>query len=167
MLGGLPSPAASKRDRTPGQPPRTSIRSFTTLYRGNAVSDLAPNTSPTGQRILLVEDSDVVRMLTVEVLEELDYHVSEAAEAQRALEILRSDEHIDLLMTDIGLPGMNGQELAVAARQLRPNLKVLFASGYAESVEIDKNEPATRTDIIGKPFSLDALRDKVQDMLGN
>ncbi|KIP97062.1 response regulator [Pseudomonas fulva] len=117
--------------------------------------------------MLLVEDSDVVRMLTVEVLEELDYQVSEAAEALQALEILRSDEHIDLLMTDIGLPGMNGQELAVAARQLRPELKVLFASGYAESVEIDKSEPATRTDIIGKPFSLDALRDKVQGMLGN
>ena len=131
------------------------------------MSDLAPNASPTGQRILLVEDSEVVRMLTVEVLEELDYSVIEAAEAQEALRVLRSDEHIDLLMTDIGLPGMNGQELAVAARQLRPDLKVLYASGYAESVEIDKSEPAIRTDIIGKPFSLDALRDKVQGMLGN
>lgn len=131
------------------------------------MSDLAPNASPTGQRILLVEDSEVVRMLTVEVLEELDYSVIEAAEAQEALRVLRSDEHIDLLMTDIGLPGMNGQELAFAARQLRPDLKVLYASGYAESVEIDKSEPATRTDIIGKPFSLDALRDKVQGMLGN
>ncbi len=150
-----------------GQPPGFSTCSFIIPYRGNAVSDQAPNASPAGQRILLVEDSDVVRMLTVEVLEELDYQVSEAAEALQALEILRSDEHIDLLMTDIGLPGMNGQELAVAARQLRPELKVLFASGYAESVEIDKSEPATRTDIIGKPFSLDALRDKVQGMLGN
>lgn len=131
------------------------------------MSDQASNASPTGQRILLVEDSDVVRMLTVEVLEELDYSVIEASEAQQALQILHSDEHIDLLMTDIGLPGMNGQELAIAARQLRPDLKVLFASGYAESVEIDKNEPSTRTDIIGKPFSLDALRDKVQGMLGN
>lgn len=131
------------------------------------MSDPAIHASPSAQRILLVEDSEVVRMLTVEVLEELDYSVIEAAEAQQALQILRSDEHIDLLMTDIGLPGMNGQELAVAARQLRPDLKVLYASGYAESVEIDKNEPATRTDIIGKPFSLDALRDKVQGMLGN
>ncbi|WP_425272910.1 response regulator [Phytopseudomonas punonensis] len=117
--------------------------------------------------MLLVEDSDVVRMLTVEVLEELDYSVTEAAEAQQALQVLRSDEPIDLLMTDIGLPGMSGQELAVAARQLRPELKVLFASGYAESVEIDKSEPANHTAIIGKPFSLDALRDKVQSMLGN
>ncbi|SDI76053.1 CheY chemotaxis protein or a CheY-like REC (receiver) domain [Pseudomonas flavescens] len=131
------------------------------------MSDQAPHAPHTGQRILLVEDSDVVRMLTVEVLEELDYRVSEASEAQQALDILRSNEPIDLLMTDIGLPGMNGQELAVAARQLRPELKVLFASGYAESVEIDEGEPATRTDIIGKPFSLDALRDKVQGMLGN
>lgn len=131
------------------------------------MSDPAINASPSAQRILLVEDSEVVRMLTVEVLEELEYSVIEAAEAQQALQVLRSDEHIDLLMTDIGLPGMNGQELAIAARQLRPDLKVLYASGYAESVEIDKNEPATRTDIIGKPFSLDALRDKVQGMLGN
>ncbi|PZW67217.1 CheY-like chemotaxis protein [Pseudomonas sp. URMO17WK12:I1] len=131
------------------------------------MSDLAPGASTAGQRILLVEDSDVVRMLTVEVLEELDYRVTEAGEAQQALQILRSDEPIDLLMTDIGLPGMSGQELAVAARQLRPDLKVLYASGYAESVEIDKSEPASRTSIIGKPFSLDALRDKVQSMLGN
>jgi len=131
------------------------------------LSDLASGASTAGQRILLVEDSDVVRMLTVEVLEELDYRVIEAGEAQQALQILRSDEHIDLLMTDIGLPGMSGQELAVAARQLRPDLKVLYASGYAESIEIDKGEPASRTSIIGKPFSLDALRDKVQDMLGN
>ncbi|SHL21237.1 CheY chemotaxis protein or a CheY-like REC (receiver) domain [Pseudomonas punonensis] len=131
------------------------------------MSDLAPSAATAGQRILLVEDSDVVRMLTVEVLEELDYSVTEAAEAQQALQVLRSDEPIDLLMTDIGLPGMSGQELAVAARQLRPELKVLFASGYAESVEIDKSEPANHTAIIGKPFSLDALRDKVQSMLGN
>lgn len=66
------------------------------------MSDLAPGASTAGQRILLVEDSDVVRMLTVEVLEELDYRVTEAGEAQQALQILRSDEPIDLLM-----PGRN------------------------------------------------------------
>lgn len=119
------------------------------------------------RRILVVEDSDVVRMLTVEVLEELDYQVQEACDAQQALQILAADAEIDLLLTDIGLPGMNGQELAVAARKRHPQLKVLFASGYAESVEIAADEARAHTDIIGKPFSIDALRDKVHGMLGS
>lgn len=145
-----------------------------TLYfhRGITVPEQEPSSQPDAQasapqqRILLVEDSDVVRMLTLEVLEELGYNVLEASDAQQALPILQSDERIDLLMTDIGLPGMNGQELAAAARRLRPELKVLFASGYAEIVDIDGSELATQMDMIGKPFSLNDLRDKVQGMLG-
>ncbi|MBD9483603.1 response regulator [Pseudomonas sp. PDM14] len=115
--------------------------------------------------VLVVEDSDVVRMLTIEVLEEFGYQVLEAGDAEEALPILQSAQTIDLLMTDVGLPGMNGQELALAARKLRPDLLVLFATGYAEIVSIDGSDLATQMDVIGKPFSLESLRDKVAGML--
>ena len=80
--------------------------------------------------ILLVEDDHVVRGLTTEVLAEFGYGVTAQRDAASALERLRSDQHFDLLMTDIGLPGMDGRALVAAARQLRPALPVLFASGY-------------------------------------
>jgi CheY-like chemotaxis protein len=69
-------------------------------------------------------------------------------------------KHIDLMMTDVGLPGMDGRELATEARKLRPELPILFASGYAESIEV----PAGMH-VIGKPFSIDQLRDKVKGIL--
>ncbi|MDZ5603723.1 response regulator [Pseudomonas sp. RP23018S] len=112
--------------------------------------------------LLVVEDDDIVRMLTVEVLEELDYTVLEAADAAQALSILKdANQPLDLLMTDIGLPDLSGQELAQLAREIRPLLPVLFASGYAESL----NVPAGMH-MIGKPFSIDQLRLKVEAILG-
>ncbi|WP_437880111.1 ATP-binding protein [Pseudomonas sp. LRF_L74] len=120
---------------------------------------------PRRESILVVEDADVVRMLTVEVLEEFGYQVLQAADAEDALLVLRSDAPIGLLMTDVGLPGMNGQQLAVEAQRLRPGLRVLFATGYAEIVSIDGSELATHMDVISKPFSLDDLREKVKNLL--
>jgi len=111
--------------------------------------------------ILVVEDDNIVRMLIVDVLEELEFKVLEADGSEAALSLLEdSGQHIDLLMTDVGLPGMDGKELAARARELRPGLPILFASGYAESIEV----PADMA-VIGKPFSIDQLRDKVRDML--
>ncbi|VVN91606.1 response regulator [Pseudomonas fluorescens] len=111
--------------------------------------------------ILVVEDDNIVRMLIVDVLEELEFKVLEADGSEAALNLLEdSGLHIDLLMTDVGLPGMDGKALATRARQLRPALPILFASGYAESIEV----PADMA-VIGKPFSIDQLRDKVRDML--
>jgi CheY-like chemotaxis protein len=139
--------------------------------QGSAVHLKDRNSQSTDQnnvsapRILLVEDSDVVRMLTVEVLKELGYQVLEAINAQQALQVLDSNENVDLLMTDIGLPGMNGQLLAAAARQRRPELKVLFASGYIESLDDNLDCSSKRTNVIGKPFSIDALRTTVHNML--
>lgn len=112
--------------------------------------------------ILVVEDDAIVRMLIVDVLEELEFNVLQADGSDAALHQLEDREQgIDLLMTDVGLPGMNGRELAERARQLRPQLPVLFASGYAESIEV----PAGMA-VIGKPFSIDQLRDKVRSILG-
>lgn len=111
--------------------------------------------------ILVVEDDDIVRMLIVDVLEELEYKVLEADGSEKALEFLNDeDQHIDLMMTDVGLPEMDGRELAKQARMLRHELPILFASGYAESIEL----PAGMQ-VIGKPFSIDQLRDKVKGML--
>ncbi|MBT2375363.1 response regulator [Pseudomonas fluorescens] len=111
--------------------------------------------------ILVVEDDVIVRMLIVDVLEELEFTVLEAADATQALKnIEKTDQVIDLMMTDWGLPGMNGNELAKKARELRPTLPILFASGYAENIELPQG-----TQMIGKPFSIDQLRDKVKGML--
>ncbi|RBL68581.1 response regulator [Pseudomonas sp. MWU13-2625] len=111
--------------------------------------------------ILVVEDDNIVRMLIVDVLEELAFNVLEADDGESALKILGDQNRvIDLMMTDYGLPGMKGSELAGKARELRPTLPVLFASGYAENIDV----PADMH-VIGKPFSIDQLRDKVKRIL--
>ncbi|MEG2795164.1 MAG: response regulator [Pseudomonas sp.] len=117
--------------------------------------------SATLSTILVVEDDAIVRMLIVDVLEELDYKVLEADGSEQALEILvDTARHIDLMMTDVGLPGMDGRELALEARKMRPELPILFASGYAESIDVPDG-----MHVIGKPFSIDELRDKVKGIL--
>lgn len=117
--------------------------------------------SATQPTILVVEDDSIVRMLIVDVLEELEYKVLEADGSDQALEVLRDEtKQINLMMTDVGLPGMDGRELAKEARKLRPALEVLFASGYAESIDVPNG-----MHMIGKPFSIDQLRDKVKKII--
>jgi CheY-like chemotaxis protein len=121
----------------------------------------SPTMSANESIILVVEDDAIVRMLIVDVLEELEFKVLEADGSEQALEFLNDeDQHIDLMMTDVGLPVMDGRELAVQARMLRPELPILFASGYAESIDVPEG-----MHVIGKPFSIDQLRDKVKSML--
>ncbi|AYG44643.1 response regulator [Pseudomonas sp. Leaf58] len=113
--------------------------------------------------LLVVEDDDIVRMLMVEVLDELGYTVIEAQDAGAALRVLEdATQPLALMMTDVGLPDMRGEVLAAKARELRPLLPVLFASGYAESVSVPEG-----MHLIGKPFSIDQLREKVGAILGN
>ncbi|WP_426132699.1 response regulator [Pseudomonas sp. PWP3-1b2] len=117
--------------------------------------------SASNSTILVVEDDAIVRMLIVDVLEELEFTVVEAADAESALEMVKKeDQVIDLMMTDVGLPDMDGKQLATKVRELRPALPILFASGYAESVEMPEG-----MQMIAKPFSIDQLRDKVKSML--
>jgi CheY-like chemotaxis protein len=117
--------------------------------------------SATPSTILVVEDDAIVRMLIVDVLEELEFKVLEAADAEKALEVVKNaDHHIDLMMTDVGLPDMDGKQLAAKVRELRPTLPILFASGYAENIDVSAG-----MQVIGKPFSIDQLRDKVKSML--
>ena len=112
--------------------------------------------------LLVVEDDEIVRMLMLEVLGDLGYSVIEAENATAALEVLEDQRQpLALMMTDVGLPDMRGEALAAKARKLRPLLPVLFASGYAENITVPEG-----MHMIGKPFSIDQLRDKVQAILG-
>lgn len=116
----------------------------------------------TATTILVVEDDDIVRMLIVDVLEELEYCVLEADGGDSALQQLENPQQpIQLLMTDYGLPGITGSELASKALELRPDLQVLLASGFGSAIDLPPG-----AHVLGKPFSIDQLRDKVKEILG-
>ncbi|SDP94235.1 response regulator [Ectopseudomonas guguanensis] len=117
--------------------------------------------------ILLVEDDNVVRELTAEVLSEFGYRVHALRDGPSALDFLRSAQQVDLLMSDIGLPGMDGRELVEAARQLRPTLSVLFASGYDERElleEVRARDSAAATGSIVKPYDLKVLASRLSEL---
>ncbi|MGF6094019.1 response regulator [Pseudomonas sp. 18175] len=117
--------------------------------------------STTSSTILVVEDDAIVRMLIIDVLEELEFSVLEAGDAEEALALVKNtDQSIDLMMTDVGLPDMDGKQLANLVRELRPELPILFASGYADHIDVPSG-----MQVIAKPFSIDQLRDKVKAML--
>jgi PAS domain S-box-containing protein len=125
----------------------------------------APRATP-GEAVLVVDDEESVRMLVIDVLEDLGYSPLEAGDAQSGLKILRSNARIDLMVTDVGLPGgMNGRQLAEAARTLRPDLKILFITGYAENAVINHGYLDSGMQIMIKPFALEALGTKVGDMI--
>ena len=115
-------------------------------------------------RVLVVEDEALVRMLVVQTLEEAGFAVSEAAEAQGALEMLRRDNEIRLMVTDVGLPGLNGRRLADEARARRPDMKVLFMTGYADSTLLESTLPEG-FGLITKPFDLDDLAARAQALM--
>ena len=119
-----------------------------------------------GQRptVLVVEDEVLVQMLVLEVLSDLGVETLEAVDAPSALSILDSEATIDLLVTDVGLPGMNGRDLADAARKLRPDLKVLFVTGYADRAQAGEFT-GDGMDMIVKPFTLDHLSGKITEMI--
>jgi PAS domain S-box-containing protein len=119
-----------------------------------------------GETVLLVEDDPAVRMLVLDLLNELGYHAHEAEDAKSALPLLESDRRIDLLVTDVGLPGMNGRQLAEIARQHRPDLKVLFMTGYAEKATERQGFLEEGMDMVAKPFSIDLLANKIRTMIG-
>ena len=106
----------------------------------------------------------VVRLLIVELLNDLGYHALESADGPTALRILQSAQRIDLLVSDIGLPGLNGRQLADAGREQRPTLKVLFMTGYAENAA-GKSFLAPGMEIITKPFTMDTLAVKIREMI--
>ncbi len=118
------------------------------------------------ETILAVEDDSDVRAHTCGILRELGYRVLEASRGLEALEILRAHPGIDLLFTDVGLPGgMNGRQVAGAARELNRKLKVLFTTGYARNAIVHDGRLDPGVQLITKPFTYAALSAKIRDML--
>jgi PAS domain S-box-containing protein len=119
-----------------------------------------------GEMVLVVDDEPTVRMLMVEVLEEAGYRTLAEGDGPAGLKILQSGVPLDLLITDVGLPGgINGRQLADAARVARPSLKVLFVTGYAENAAIGNGLLDAGMQVITKPFEMAALAEKVRKMI--
>ncbi len=119
-----------------------------------------------GETVLVVDDEPTVRMLVAEVLGELGYQAIEAGDAASGLKVLQSDAQIDLLITDVGLPGgMNGKQMADIARTKRPNLKILFITGYAENAAITNGRLEPGMHVMSKPFPMDKLASRVRSIV--
>ncbi|UQS16105.1 PAS domain S-box protein [Pseudomonas sp. HS6] len=119
----------------------------------------------TGETVVVVEDDPAVRMLVMDLLKELGYRAHEAEDAKSVLPLLESDLRVDLLVTDVGLPGMNGRQLAEIARQHRPGLKVLFMTGYAQKAAERQGFLEDGMDMVAKPFSIELLAGKIRTMI--
>jgi signal transduction histidine kinase len=119
-----------------------------------------------GETVLVIDDEPTLRMLITDVLEENSYRVLSAADGPSGLKILQSDTPIHLLITDVGLPGgMNGRQVADAARTLRPELKIIFITGYAENAVVGNGHLDAGMVILTKPFEITSLGAKVREVL--
>jgi len=157
----------AKIDSAPGS--GTTVHLYLPRHRGLPAVDDDGTAHETpragGEIVLVVEDEAVVRGLVVEVLRELGYRTLEAADGPAGLEILMGASQIDLLVTDIGLPGLNGRQVADAARLRRPGLKVLLMTGYAENATLAKGVLEAGMEMMTKPFAIDDLTDRVTKMM--
>jgi signal transduction histidine kinase/CheY-like chemotaxis protein len=127
--------------------------------------EVAPRATE-GQTVLVVDDEPTVRMLVSEVLQELGYTAIEVADGSTGLQVLRSDQRIDLLITDVGLPGgINGRQVADGAREVRPDLKVLFITGYAENAVVGNGHLEPGMQVLAKPFPMEALATRIRDLM--
>jgi DNA-binding response OmpR family regulator len=114
----------------------------------------------------VTEDDDGVRFYVMSALRELGYQVLEASNANAALEIIaRSDTRVDLLLSDVVMPGINGRELANRARELQPNIRVLFMTGYSQDAFVHQGRMDPEIELIEKPFRSERLAARVRAML--
>jgi len=148
----------------------TSVRLYLPRHGGataapHASAIAATRHASTGETVLVVEDEPVVRGVILEMLAEQGYRTLEAVDGPSGLRILRKKQRVDLLITDVGLPGMNGRQLADQARETRPGLKILFITGYAESVAISDGFMEPGMEMITKPFELDNLSRRIRVMI--
>lgn len=149
----------------------TTICVYLPRYMGEALlpeeeEALAAAASASGETILVVDDEASIRHLIDEVLDEIGYTVIGAADGASGIKVLQSGAKIELLITDVGLPnGMNGRQVADAARTLRPGLKVLFITGYAENAAVGNGHLEPGMELLTKPFTMQALALKVADMM--
>jgi len=148
----------------------TTVSLFLPRFIGEIVADVAADAAllpfaNAGETVLIVEDDPAVRVLVSAVLKELGYGFVEAGDANTAVPIIESDQRIDLMISDVGLPGMNGRQLAEIGRQIRPDLKVLFITGYAEHAAVRGGFLDPGMQLITKPFTFDLLTAKVREMI--
>ena len=119
-----------------------------------------------GETVMVVDDEPTVRMLVAEILHELGYQCIEASDGAAGLKLLQSEARIDLLVTDVGLPGgMNGRQMADAARLERPDLKVLFITGYAENAVVGNGHLDPGMHVMTKPFGMEALGSRIRELI--
>jgi PAS domain S-box-containing protein len=122
--------------------------------------------SEQGETVLVVDDEPTVRMLITDILEELGFTAIEAGDSAAGLKVLQSDVRIDLLVTDVGLPGgMNGRQMADAGRVSRPDLKVLFITGYAENAAVGNGQLAPGMAVLTKPFPVETMAARIRSMV--
>ncbi len=148
----------------------TTVKLYFPRYTGDAAFDIASAepvipTSSEGEVILVVEDNDDVRAYSTSILSELGYIVVEAPEADAALKILQSDQRVDLLFTDVVLPGKSGRVLADAAHEVRPDLKILFTTGYSRNAIVHQGRLDAGVQLLTKPFTFEQLAARVRDLL--
>ncbi len=159
----------AKIESEPGR--GTTVHLYLPFHLGAGAADedepaaVAEPHGGSGTRVLVVEDEDVVRGLIVDVLNEVGCHVIEARDGPSGLDLLMGSRQIDLLVTDIGLPGLNGRQIADAARLQRPTLKVLFLTGYAENAAVASGFLQPGMEMMPKPFAMDALAARVRAMM--
>lgn len=149
----------------------TTMCLYLPRYFGKVEEAQAPEGDETidrgdGETVLVIDDEPILRMLIIDVLEENGYRALEAIDGPSGLKILESDTRIDLLITDVGLPGgMNGRQVADAARVLRPDLKVLFVTGYAENAVVGNGHLDHGMEVLTKPFPVATLGQRIRSLI--
>jgi PAS domain S-box-containing protein len=147
----------------------TTFRLYLPRFKGNVEtrSDAPVREAATGagEAVLVIEDDSSVRLIISDVLRDLGYACIEASDGQAALPMLTSNTPLDLLITDVGLPGLNGRQIAEIARRYRPQLKILFVTGYAEHATGHAPFLEPGMEMVTKPFALDALALKIREMI--
>lgn len=146
----------------------TSVKIYLPAAEQGAIQTTdRPVSSPQGrgQAVLLVEDDPSVRLLIGEVLSELGYRAIEASDSSTAIKVLESRQAIDMMISDVGLPGMNGRQLADVVREYHPTVPILFVTGYAENAAIRAGFLGTNMAMISKPFQVEELAAKISEML--
>lgn len=148
----------------------TTVKLYFPRFHGNqseveAVIDTSIPAASDGEVILVVEDNHEVRAYSVMILTELGYHVIEVSDGDRALKVLKSDQRVDLLFTDVVLPGKSGRIIADEAQALRPTIKVLFTTGYSRNAIVHHGRLDPGVQLISKPFTFEQLAQRIRDVL--
>ncbi len=151
----------------------TSMCLYLPRHQGDAEPDMEQERSlyahqADGEVVLVIEDEASIRSLVTEELQDMGYQVISAADGPAGLHVLQSERRVDLLLTDVGLPGgLNGRQVADAARVSRPHLKVLFITGYAENAAVGNGLLEQGMEVITKPFDMGVLAGRVKEMIGH